>query len=393
MLTYKEAIKKILGEPFRLKTETVPLRKGLDRVVSKDLVSPEPFPSFNNSAVDGYAVSSVPVNKKRLGFEVSHEIKAGEYFNGILKPGHSVRIFTGAYVPKGTQAVVMQEEVERVNDYLILSRKPSPKENIRFFGEDFKKGEALISSQTRLNPTHLAVLAAVGYQKIPVYQSPKVGILATGSELLKTNRKLKPGKIRDSNTVLLEGLVEQTGGMACSFPCVGDEPKKIRKWIRKGLIYDVLLISGGISVGRYDFVKEILKEEGVKEIFWKVAIKPGKPIFFGRKNQTFVFGLPGNPVSVFVTFQEFVKPLILKMSGRKEPEHEVEGRLTQSFQNGSRLHFVRVRWERMGKFFKVTPLKGQGSHRIGTLAASNGILKVEPNRLLRKNERISVKII
>ena len=176
---------------------------------------------------------------------------------------------------------------------------------------------------------------------------------------------------------------------------VGDNRVKIRLSIQKGLANDILLISGGVSVGTYDFVKEILRKEGVREIFWKVNIKPGKPIFFGRKNRTLVFGLPGNPVSVFVTFEEFVKPAISKMMGKnyEREKEKVEGHLTKPFQNGSRLHFVRVRWVKGKKFCKVTPLKGQGSHMIGSLAASNGILKVEPNRLLRENERVSVKII
>lgn len=395
MLTYKQAIEKVLEHSFPLKSRRLRFWESLGLVASRDLISHEPFPSFDNSAVDGYAISSLSDKKGQMALEVQGEIRAGECFRGILRPGCAVRIFTGAQVPRGAQAVVMQEDTERVNGHVFLLKRPSAKENVRFAGEDVQKGEVIVWRSTLLNASHLAVLAAVGYEKVPVFPPPKIAILATGSELLKAGKKLKPGKVRDCNSILLQALVEKDGGIPNLLPTVGDNLAKIRVLVRKGLRNDILLIAGGVSVGKYDFVREVLKKEGVREIFWKVDIKPGKPIFFGIKNQTLVFGLPGNPVSVFVTFQEFVRPAIFKMMGKNDHTggEQVEGYLTKPFQNGSRLHFVRVHCVRGRKGYLVTPLKGQGSHMIGSLAASNGILKVEPNRLLRKNERLSVKII
>jgi molybdopterin molybdotransferase len=257
-----------------------------------------------------------------------------------------------------------------------------------------EKGELLLRKGTTLEPAHLALLAAVGYQQVPVYPAPKIAILATGSELLKKGGKARPGMIHDSNTVFLESLVKKTGGIPYPFANVGDDPEEIRKRVRKGLSFDLVLVSGGVSVGKYDFVKEIFRKEGIQEIFWKVDIKPGKPLFLGRKRRTLVFGLPGNPVSVFVCFEEFVKPAILRMQGKMKLEGDlVPGRLRESFRNGPRLHFVRVRCIRKKDESIVIPLKGQGSHMIGELASAHALLKVEPNTFLKRNQLVSVKMI
>ncbi len=392
MLSYKQALEKIIRHSSPLKAKLLPLREALGLVVAKDIFSEEPFPSFDNSAVDGYAISAPKRRLPRL-LKVQGEVQAGEVFKGGLKPGHAVRIFTGAPVPKGTQAVVMQEYTGRVNGRVALLKPPKLNDNIRFRGEDFERGTILVKKGTLLGPTQLALLATVGCDKVPVYPPVKVAILATGSELLKVGERLRPGKIHDSNSILLEALVKQVGGNPSSFPSVGDNFRTIRSRIRKGLKNDILLISGGVSVGKYDFVKEVLEQEGVQEIFWKVDIKPGKPLFFGKKGQTLVFGLPGNPVSVFVTFMEFVKPAIEKMMRRESFERWVGGHLTHEFQNGNRFHFIRVRCIPSKQGYQIIPLKGQGSHMVGSLAKANAILRVEPNTVLKRNQQVYVKII
>ncbi len=396
MLTHKEALQKILSQAQPLAPKRVLLRESLGLVLSEDIVAPEPFPSFNNSAVDGYAVSGISqkVNQKQIKFKVTGEIRAGECFKGSLKSGHAVRIFTGAPVPNRTQAVAMQEYVERANGHVSLLKELAPHENIRFCGEDVRIGKTLLKKNSAITPSHLALLAALGCHKILVTPVPKVSILATGSELIKIGEPLRPGKIRDSNTILLEALVKQAGGIPLCLPNVGDSPAKIRFLIREGLKQDVLLISGGVSVGKYDFVKEILREEGVKEIFWKVDIKPGKPLFFGKKNRTLVFGLPGNPVSVFVTFEEFAKPALLKLMGKKNFDGQmVQGSLAKPFMNGPRFHFVRVQCVQKRGGFAITPLKGQGSHMVGSLASANALLRVKANASLKKNTMVSVKLL
>lgn len=395
MLKYDEALERILHHSFLLKPKAIHLRDSLGLVVSKDLFAPEPFPSFDNSAVDGYALA-LPFPEKsgvKGGFAIRGEVAAGQLFRGTLKPGQAVQVFTGAPIPRGTEAVVMQEQTERIDGRVLVLKPPRPLENIRFRGEDFQKGRVLVRKNAVLGPVQLALLAAVGFKKVPVHPSPRVAILATGSELLKAGEKRKPGKIWDSNTILLETLVEETGSIPVPLAPVGDHPGAIRRRIQRGLKSDIFIISGGVSVGKYDFVREVLKREGVREIFWKVDIKPGKPLFFGRKGRTLVFGLPGNPVSVFVTFEEFVKPAILKMKGRRKPGKWVQARLTEGFRNGNRLHFVRTHCVSEKSGYAVTPLKGQGSHMIGTLASSNALLRIEPNAILKRNHQVSVKMI
>lgn len=392
MLSYKEALEKILDHSFPLRPQSLPLRKCLGLAAAKDLSSPEPFPSFDNSAVDGYAIRFGASSNE---FKVRGEIPAGKSFREKLKSGEAVQILTGAPVPKGTDTVVMQEYVERRNGSLLLNEGIAlPGQNIRFRGEDFQKGRILARKGTLLGPAHLAVLRTVGYEKVLVYPSACAAILTTGDELLRKGGKLKKGKIRDSNSILLESLVKKAGAIPQVFPAVGDDVRQIRTWVRKGLKSDLLLIAGGVSVGKYDYVKQVLKQEGVREIFWKVNIKPGKPLFFGRKRRTLVFGLPGNPVSAYVTFEEFVKPALCRMLGRRELNTDwKEGRLTRRYKNGSRFHFVRVHCIERGKELLVMPLPGQGSHMIGELASANGLLRVEPDAVLKKNQKIKVSRI
>ncbi len=416
MLTHRKAIKEISRHTFALKPKFLPLSRCLDKVLAKTLSSPIPFPNFDNSAVDGYAIrfkkkvvilseakdlasrffglrpqNDDPV--QHTTFHVQGEIAAGEFFSGTLKPGHAMQIFTGAPVPRGTDAVIMQEQTERQNGSVNILKPPRFKENIRFQGEDFRKNSTLVKAGTRLEPAHLALAATAGCDKISVYPWPRVAILVTGNELLNPGQKILPGKIYDSNTVFLEALVKKAGGAPFILPRIKDNLRKSIAAIRKGLEYDVLIVAGGVSVGKYDFVKEALKKEGVKEIFWKVNIKPGKPLYFGKKKKTLVFGLPGNPVSVFVTFEEFVKPALLKMSGQDIGPKWVQGVLKSEFKNGFRPHFVRVRYFQQKGNSMIEPLKGQGSHQVASLAKANALMKVKAGQTLGAGQTVKAKII
>jgi len=424
MLSYAEALNRILRHTTLLKVRPLPLSECLGRVLGENIYSPLDFPHFDNAAVDGYAVgknfqgqgtaqlrfaATRPRRETAGGYcsrhfrqgggvfrcelEVQGEIPAGGIFEGGLRFQHAIRIFTGAPVPKGTKAVVMQEHTERQNGSVLILKSPERYENIRFRGEDFRKGDLLLKKGTMLEPSHLALLATVGCKKAPVYPAPKIAILATGNELLKSGERLSAGKIFDSNTILLEAMVHRNGGDPQVLCPAGDSIREIHKAVKMGLECDVLIVAGGVSVGKYDFVKKALAREGVGEIFWKVDIKPGKPLYFGKKNQTLVFGLPGNPVSVFVTFEEFVKPALLKMGGKRIEAKWKEGLLTQGFENGARPHFVRVRCESEKGAVRIILLKGQGSHQISALARSNALLKVEPYEILKKNQKVRVKMM
>ncbi len=366
------------------------LEDSLGLVLAEDVFSPLPFPHFDNSAVDGYALGQP--SSEAASYQVKGEIPAGSFSPVRLKAGEALQIFTGAPVPKGTAAVIMQEHVERSNGHVTPLKAAGAGDHIRRRGEDFHQGTRLLIKGTLLESAHLAVMAAAGLTQAPVFPAPKTAFLTTGCELLKAGEKLKPGKIYDSNRVMLQALIRQNGGVPLTLGSFGDDPRSIRAAVRCGLKYDFLIISGGVSVGKYDFVKDALKKEGVREIFWKVNIKPGKPLYFGKKNNTLVFGLPGNPVSVFVTFEEYVKPALFQARGVRFAPRLAAGVLTREFRNGERLHFVRVAYCPGKTRNRVVPLKGQGSHQVGTLAQSNAIWAVPAKASFKKNQNVQVRL-
>ena len=390
MLEFNEAVQKISEQTPLLGIEGCPLSDCFDRVLAKDLKARISLPSFDNSAVDGFALGKESLNHK---YKIQGEVSAGDFFKSTIKPGHAVQIFTGAPVPMGTTAIVMQEFTARENGSVIIQKKPKAQANIRFRGEDIEHGSLLLAKDTQLKEAQMALLASVGYTEAPVYALPKVALLPTGTELTQPGKRLLPGKIFDSNTTLLESMIRESGALPERLPSAKDVPGQIRQRVREGLKRDVLIIAGGVSVGKYDYVKDILKKEGVEEIFWKVNIKPGKPLYFGKRKKTLVFGLPGNPVSVFVTFLEFVKGSLLKMQAREESPQFIAGQLTDNYENGNRKHFLRVIISQEKGKARVTPLMGQGSHMLRSLAQANAILVVEANAKLKKNQKVTVKRI
>lgn len=389
MLTHQEALSRILRSAKPLGHVTVPLPEALGRILSENVKARLPFPHFDNSAVDGFAVHRSARNQKEFKFK--GEIPAGHTRKAVLKPGEAMAIFTGAPVPRGAEAVIMQEVAERRNGSVLLQEPVESLANIRLEGEDFKIGDLLISKGACLEPQHLALLAALGHSKVKITRPPKVGVLATGNEIVRAGKKLQRGQIYDSNTPLLEALIKKTGADPVLIAKAEDSLAGIQNAVRKGLRQDVLIVCGGVSVGKYDFVKEALRKEGVREIFWKIDIKPGKPVFFGKKGKTLVFGLPGNPVSVYVTFEEFVKPALHKMMGKNAEPSWTEGFLTKPFQNGPRPHFLRVCCQKRNGRHEITPLKGQGSHQIGTLAKAHGILKAEAGETFTSGQKVRIK--
>ena len=391
MLTHQKALSCILQNTKPLGPVTVPLSEALGSALFENVKAKPPFPHFDNSAVDGFAVRWK--GKGQTKFKFKGEVPAGDTRETVLKPGEAMAVFTGAPVPGGTQAVVMQEYTGRKNGSVLLQKPVEAFANVRLQGEDFKAGSLLIRKGTWIEPQHLALLAGLGHAQVKKIRTPRIGIFATGNEIVPPGRKLKRGQIYDSNTVLLEALIKKTGAFPVLAAKAEDSLAGIRRAVRKGLRQDVLIVCGGVSVGKYDFVKEALRRESVREIFWKIDIKPGKPVFFGRKGKTLVFGLPGNPVSVFVTFEEFVKPALLKMMGKSTGPSWTEGFLTKPFKNGPRAHFLRVLCQKRKGRYEITPLKGQGSHQIGALARADGILKAEAGETLEPGQKVRMKAI
>lgn len=385
MLNYEDAKKIVLKHIKPLEKEMCSLEKSQGRALSEDILATYDMPLFDNSAVDGYAVNSAdiikaskknPVFLKNLGY-----ISAGDIIKDKVKKGECLQIATGAPIPTEVDTIVRKEDVDLKTPYVSFF-KPTPKsENIRFKGEDIRKGQIVISAGTLIGPTQIAVLATFGFAKVPVRRIPKVSIISTGSELVGLEKIPKFGQIRESNRYMLAGMVKQEFCNIKKLSLVPDNPKILKKEFKEALNSDIVLISGGMSVGDKDYAKPILKKLGVKKIFWKIKFKPGKPLFFGNLGKTFIFGLPGNPASSYVIFEEFVRPALRKLIGRKILEnYMVKAKLDKAISKSyKRIHFMRgILDEQNGELY-VKPLTFQGSHSISSLVESNALIKVEAN--------------
>ncbi len=372
MITFKEA-KQILKEnPLPKKTQHLSLEKAFGLILAEEVRAYLDVPLFDNSAMDGYAL----LCDDAASFKVVGEIKAGDAANVTLASGEAVRIMTGAMIPKGADAVVMREYAEEQNGDLLIKMIPQKGDHIRRRGEEIKKGQLALSSGKVLNPAALSYLASVGVDSLLAYARPKVAVVVTGNELVDSLEELKPGQIIDSNTLTLKSALKEAGIETISCSRVRDDAESLRHAVDQALSHhDCVLISGGISVGNWDFTKAVLEELGVRELFWKVAQKPGKPIYFGTKGEKKIFGLPGNPASVLVCFYEFVYPYLRSAMGWERPELK---KVNAIFSGEERKKTGVTTFSRAELFFEegkphVRLLSGQESFRLGSFAAANAL--------------------
>ena len=381
MISLEEATERILASIIPQPIESLPLFEAAGRYCAESLPSTIDLPRFDNSAMDGYAVRcddlksatlSAPVLLKLIG-----GIGAGETFAGTVLPGTCLRLFTGSVLPAGADAVVMQEEVTVENGSIRFTESVKPFENVRLAGEDIRKGAQLTTPGDRLTATRLGLLAATGFAAVPVRRAPRVAILASGDELVEPGQPLAPGKIYESNRTLVATLVRSTGASPTILPLVPDNLEKTRHALETVFTdHDIVITTGGVSVGEFDFIKDAFTALGGTIDHWKVAIRPGKPFVYGRLNLKHLFGLPGNPVSALVTFLLLVRPAILKVLGARDTDlPRVTAELTEPLHNpGDRRHFIRCCW-RSGK---VTPAGRQNSHMIGSLGGANCLVELPP---------------
>lgn len=316
MLHFEEARRRVLAGVSALPAETVPLAEAATRVLAGDLIAPADLPPFDYSAMDGYAIAFASLEGDApYRLRVDGESRAGS--TGVrLSYGTACRIFTGAPIPAGADTVVMQEDTQREGDVVELSVKPKRGQHIRRAGEDLARGELALRAGTRLGPFHVGLLAALDRAEVDVHRRPKVAILCTGDELRAPGSTPKPGTIPDSNGPSLAAMARSVGALPRLLERTGDDVERAREAIQSALAdSDVLVTVGGVSVGDYDVVRDALEAAGAKLEFWKVRIKPGKPLVFGRAGTRFVLGLPGNPVSAQVTFALFGLPLLRKLEG------------------------------------------------------------------------------
>lgn len=322
MIPISEAIKIIKRETFSLEAETIDLRESIGRVLAEEILADMDLPPFNRSQMDGFAVKSEDTQNVPAKLKITGESIAGKGFNDELNRGEAVRIMTGARVPTGADAV-QKVELTRESDgnFIEIFEAAKPKQNIINRAEEIEKGEKIFSTGEQINENMIASIASFGYAKVKVARKPKVAILATGSEIVDISRQPGQDQIRNSNSIMLEAFAKKAGAETEVLPIAKDEISNLKSQILEALkTNDVLLITGGVSVGDYDFTKPALRELGAEIFFEKVSLKPGKPAVFAKLEDKLIFGLPGNPVSVAVTFCLFVRTALMQMQNAETVE-------------------------------------------------------------------------
>ena len=389
MLELEEALGRILAAVPAATAERVALNQAERRVLIEDVTSSTDLPLFDNSAMDGYAVRAADVAKAAPNTPVTLRLvgrsAAGEMFPGQLGAVECVRLFTGSPLPQGADAVVMQEDTVIDSgraESIRFQQAVEPGENVRYHGEDVRTGDPLLKRGDILTPGSVALLAACGWPEAGVARRPVVGLLATGSELREPGQTVAPGQIYESNRAALALLVRNAGSLPQPFPIVPDSFEATVSALRHAFsTCDAVVTSGGVSVGEMDFVKCAFEAAGGTLEFWRVAIKPGRPFVFGRLGQKLLFGLPGNPVSAFVTFLLLVRPALLKWQGARDlslPAHPATA--AEPLVNpGERRHFLRVRVDAAGRVFSAGE---QASHIVSGLAAANALLDLQPGQTI-----------
>lgn len=374
MITVHEAKRKILAHSDPLDSESRKLGDSLGFVLSDDLPATISMPAFRQSSMDGYAIRAADVKEMGTELTMVGEAKAGQNVEYFLEEGTAIRIFTGAMVPNGATAVVMQEHVTRNGDGVKILEFPVKEgKNIREVGQLIKEGQIALTAQTVLGPGALGFLAGQNIAEVPVFKRPKVGILVTGDELGRLGDSLELGQVYESNSYMLKAALKQEGVENVEVLYAGDELNATINALQNlARSCDVILASGGISVGDYDFVGKALNDIGAETIFYKVKQKPGKPLMFAKNDQVMFFALPGNPASSLVCYYEYVLPALRKMSGRKDcflPSIQLP--ISKSYRfDGERDEFLKA----IATFDGVIPLDGQESFAIRSFAIANAII-------------------
>ena len=399
VIELEDAVQRILAVMPAAAGESVPLMQANGRILHEPLLAALDLPVFDNSAMDGYAVRAADVAAAKpespVALRLRGKVAAGESFGTEIGAGECVRLFTGSPLPAGTDAVVMQEDtrVEFADPGQVLICDPAkPGENVRLRGADVKRGAVLAEAGEVLSVGKVSLLAACGVATVTVGKQPRVGLLSTGSELREAGQPLAPGQIYESNRLTLAELVRRAGGVPRIFPVVPDNADITGQALGNAFAdCDIVVTSGGVSVGEMDFVRVAFETLGGELQFWKVAIRPGKPFVFGKWREKFLFGLPGNPVSAFVTFLLLARPALRRWQGANDvalPSHS--GVLAEPLSNsGARRHFMRVRVDATGTVFSAGV---QASHALKSLSAANALVDVPPRTNLTTGQPVAVML-
>jgi molybdopterin molybdotransferase len=380
VISINEALDAVLAAVRPLPDEEVPLLQAFGRAAAERVVSPEQVPTFANSAMDGFAVSAAELASGRRAFRVAVDIPAGRFVGEAVASGEAARIMTGAPLPPGVDTVVQVEHTSVDDDIMTVETAPEAGANVRRAGEDITVGDVLFERGAHLGAAEIGLLAAVGIQRVRVVRRPRVAILATGSELVTAGQPLQPGQIRNSNSFTAFGQTIAAGADPILLGIARDDPDETRRLLAGALESDVVITSGGVSVGDYDFVKKVQDELGVQRRFWGVATKPGKPLAFGTRGDTLVFGVPGNPVASMVSFEMYVRPALLALQSRPdvyrpwffarsaEPVGPTKGRTEAR----------RCRLTHEDGRMRFTTTGPQGSGILSSMAGAEGLFFVPP---------------
>lgn len=385
MLSVNDALQRILDKTTPLPAESVALQEALGRVLAHDIISAYDLPPFANSSMDGYAVIFEDVqsasSENPAVLSVIEEIPAGYAPSKTLQRGQAARIMTGAPVPTGTTAVVPVELTEDSNgkrsEQVRIVQGVGPFDNIRPVGEDVKVGETILTQGRRLRPADLGVLAGLGFSAVSVIRRPRVAVISTGDELLTPDQPLAPGKIRDSNGYAIPAMISSLGAIPLRLGIARDQVEDVRSHFQAAIDQqaDLILSSAGVSVGAFDVVKTVLNELGSAD-FWKVNMRPGKPLTFGEIAGKLFLGLPGNPVSALVTFMVFARPAIQKMMGLDADMAKQTARLGETMTSDGRTTFVRVRLARDNGELVAHTTGTQSSGAISSMVKADGLLVI-----------------
>ena len=381
LIEYPDAERLVLENTDRLPVEETPLGEALGLVLAEDLRATVDSPPFDNSAVDGYAVRSADAEAGRT-FAVVDEAPAGRPAEKVVGEGEAIKIFTGGVIPDGADAVVMVENTSGWGESFDLKKAAVEGQNIRDAGQDTRKGNVILQAGTEVGAPEVALAATQGYGTLPVYRRPRVVVLSTGTELVEPGtRGLAPGEIFDSNSYAIVAQAREAGAEARRLYAASDDADVLRAAIKEALeTADVVVTSGGVSVGEKDLVKSTLLDLGVEQVFWGVKFKPGKPLFYGKRNGARFFGLPGNPVSAMVCFDLFVRPALMGMMGRTDhgrPRVPVyfEDDVVNKF---GRMHAMRVSLEKTEKGWLARSVGAQGSGLVSSLTKADALALIGP---------------
>src|ERR687898_304404 len=381
LIEHPEAVRLVLENTHRLPAGDVPLAEAQGLALAEDLKARFDSPPFDNSAVDGYAVRSADAEAGRL-FKVVDEAPAGRPAAKSVGEGEAIKIFTGGVIPEGADAVVMVENTSGWGEEFELKKAATLGQNVRGSGEDVREGDVILSAGTEVGPPEIALAATQGYGRLPVYRRPEVVVLSTGTELVEPGeRELEPGEIYDSNSFALIAQAHEVGVRARRVTAASDDATVLRNAVNEALeTADVVVTSGGVSVGEKDLVKGTMLEIGVEQVFWGVKFKPGKPLFFGVREGASVFGLPGNPVSAMVCFELFVRPALVKMMGRQDSgRRRIHVYFEEDVRNSfGRMHAMRVSLEKTQRGWLARSVGAQGSGLVSSLTKADALALIGP---------------